>query len=176
MHSVTDLHDRTDAGELRRVFGCFPSGIAAICSLDADGRPNGMAVSSFTSVSMDPPLVSICVQDTSTTWPVLSQAPRLGVSVLAEGQEAAARALAAKGVDRFADLAWTATDEGAVLLDEAAAWLDCDIDAQHQAGDHVLVLLRVRAMVGDPGHPPLVFHASRFRGLSVEPGELEQTR
>jgi flavin reductase (DIM6/NTAB) family NADH-FMN oxidoreductase RutF len=176
VRSVTDLHDRTDAAELRRVFGCFPSGIAAVCTLAADGQPTGMAVSSFTSVSLDPPLVSVCVQDSSTTWPVLRKAPRLGVSVLAEGQDAAARALAARGVDRFADLSWTATEEGAVVLHGAAAWLDCEIEVEHTAGDHLLVLLRVRGLVGDPGHPPLVFHASRFRGLSVEPGELEQTR
>jgi flavin reductase (DIM6/NTAB) family NADH-FMN oxidoreductase RutF len=174
VHSVTDLHDRTDVGELRRVFGCFPSGIAAVCALGEDGRPNGMAVSSFTSVSMDPPLVSVCVQHTSTTWPGLSRAPRLGVSVLAEGQDGAAKALAAKGIDRFADLSWAETPEGAVVLHGAAAWLDCEIEAEYPAGDHVLVLLRVRGLVGEPTHPPLVFHASKFRGLSVEPGELSQ--
>ena len=94
--------------------------------------------------------------------------------MLAEGQEPAARALAARGVDRFAGLAWTATDEGAVVLHDAAAWLDCEIEAEHPAGDHVLVLLRVRGLVGDPVRPPLVFHASRFRGLSVESPQLAQ--
>jgi flavin reductase (DIM6/NTAB) family NADH-FMN oxidoreductase RutF len=172
MRTVTELHDRTDAGELRRVFGCFPSGIAAVCALDQDGLPTGMAVSSFTSVSLDPPLVSVCVQNTSTTWPVLREAARLGVSVLAEGQDDAARSLAARGVDRFASLSWTATDGGAVLLEDAAAWLDCELDMEHEAGDHTLALLRVRALVGDPGHPPLVFHASRFYGLLADPGEL----
>jgi flavin reductase (DIM6/NTAB) family NADH-FMN oxidoreductase RutF len=172
MNTPADLHDRTDAAELRRVFGCFPSGIAAVCALDGAGTPTGMAVSSFTSVSLDPPLVSVCVQGTSTTWPVLAEAPRLGVSVLAEGQEAAARALAARGVDRFAEVPWTATDAGAVLLHGAAAWLECEIEADHPAGDHTLVLLRVRTLVGDPVHPPLVFHASRFRGLLAEPGQL----
>jgi flavin reductase (DIM6/NTAB) family NADH-FMN oxidoreductase RutF len=107
---------------------------------------------------------------------VLRQAARLGVSVLAEGQDGAARALAARGIDRFAGLSWTVTGEGAVVLHGSAAWLDCEIEVEHPAGDHVLVLLRVRGLVGDPGHPPLVFHASRFRGLSAEPGELERTR
>jgi flavin reductase (DIM6/NTAB) family NADH-FMN oxidoreductase RutF len=174
LRTTAELHDRTDAGELRRVYGCFPSGIAAVCALDGTRVPTGMAVSSFTSVSLEPPLVSVCVQNSSTTWPVLQQAARLGVSVLAEGQEGAARALAAKGIDRFAELSWTATDGGAVLLHDAAAWLDCEIDAMHPAGDHIVVLLRVRALVGDPAHRPLVFHASKFRGLLAEAGELSQ--
>jgi flavin reductase (DIM6/NTAB) family NADH-FMN oxidoreductase RutF len=175
MHFVSDMHDHADTAELRRVFGCFPSGVAAVCALDSDGTPTGMAVSSFTSVSLDPPLVSVCVQNTSTTWPLLQRATRLGVSVLASGQDSVARALAAKGVDRFADVSWAATPEGAVLVHGAAAWLDCQIEAEHPAGDHALVVLRVRGLVGDPAHPPLVFHASRFRDLSVEPGELTPT-
>jgi flavin reductase (DIM6/NTAB) family NADH-FMN oxidoreductase RutF len=176
MHFVSDMHDHADTAELRRVFGCFPSGVAAVCALDSDGTPTGMAVSSFTSVSLDPPLVSVCVQNTSTTWPVLRDAARLGVSVLAEGQDATARALAARGVDRFAQVSWTATDEGAVLVHDAAAWLDCEVEAQYPAGDHAVVLLRVRSLVGDPAHPPLVFHASRFRGLVTDPGELTPAR
>jgi flavin reductase (DIM6/NTAB) family NADH-FMN oxidoreductase RutF len=166
--SPIDLHDRTDSAELRRVFGCFPSGIAAVCALAADGVPAGMVVSSFTSVSLEPPLVMICVQNSSTTWPVLRQAPRLGVSVLAADQDQAARKLATRGVDRFADLAWSTTPQGVVLLQGAAAWLDCEVEQELPAGDHAVVLLRVLNLVGDPDHPPLVFHASRFRGLLPE--------
>jgi flavin reductase (DIM6/NTAB) family NADH-FMN oxidoreductase RutF len=165
VESPDDLHDRTDSLELRRVFGCFPSGIAAVCALDGEGRPAGMAVSSFTSVSLAPPLVLVCVQNTSTTWPVLRRAQRLGVSVLAADQHQAARSLAARGVDRFADLSWSTTAGGAVLLHGAAAWLDCEVEQEVPGGDHAVVLLRVTALVGDPEHPPLVFHASTFRGL-----------
>jgi flavin reductase (DIM6/NTAB) family NADH-FMN oxidoreductase RutF len=168
MRTAADLHNRTDPAELRRVFGCFPSGIAAVCALDAGGTPIGMAVSSFTSVSLEPPLVSVCVQDTSTTWPVLRRAPRLGLSVLAEGQAAGAEALGARGIDRFAGISWTSTAEGAVVLHDAAAWLDCVIEVEHAAGDHILVLLRVHGLVGDPNRQPLVFHSSRFRRLLEE--------
>jgi flavin reductase (DIM6/NTAB) family NADH-FMN oxidoreductase RutF len=81
MHPV---HSRQlDDSTLRRVFGCFPSGVIAVCA-SIDGEPVGMAASSFTTVSVAPPLVSICVQNTSTTWPRLRECERLGVSVLAE--------------------------------------------------------------------------------------------
>jgi flavin reductase (DIM6/NTAB) family NADH-FMN oxidoreductase RutF len=164
MRPITELLDLT---ELRRVYGCFPSGVAAVCAIDGNGVPDGMAVSSFTPVSLDPPLVSVCMQHTSTTWPRLRRAPHLGISVLAEGQEDLARSLAAKSGNRFAGVGWTATEDGAVLIEEAAAWLDCRVEADHTAGDHMIVLLRVLSLFGDPARPPLVFHGSRFRMLTT---------
>lgn len=155
-----------DPAELCRVYRCFPSGITALCALGTDQWPAGMVASSFTSVSVTPPLVSVCVQNTSTTWPLLRTAPRLGVSVLAEGQGAATRQLAARDGDRFAGLDWSATGEGAVLLAGAAAWLSCSVDAEVPAGDHVIALLRVRSVSADQQRPPLVFHGSRFRTLA----------
>jgi flavin reductase (DIM6/NTAB) family NADH-FMN oxidoreductase RutF len=155
-----------DPAELRRGYGCFPTGVTAICAMDA-GRPRGMAASSFTAVSLDPPLVSICIQNSSTTWPHLRRLPRLGITVLAEGQDGVCRSLAARGTDRFAGVDWDRTPEGAILLDSAAAWLDCSIHQQLPAGDHVIVLLRVHAMRGDPARSPLVFHGSAFHRLAV---------
>ena len=153
-----------DPAHLRRVFGAFPSGVTALAAF-VDGRPVGMAASSFTSVSLEPPLVSVCVAHSSTTWPVLRAAARLGVSVLSAGQERAGRQLAARGVDRFAGLGWGATPDGAVLLDGASAWLDCSTEQQVRAGDHDIVLLRVHDLDADSDVAPLVFHASRFRRL-----------
>ncbi|HEY4456433.1 MAG TPA: flavin reductase family protein [Pseudonocardiaceae bacterium] len=165
---MTRATERIEASELRRVYSCFPSGVAAICALDEHRVPTGMAVSSFTSVSLDPPLVSVSIQNTSTTWPVLARAARLGVSVLAGDQHTHARSLATKNGDRFVGLAWSATDRGAVVIDAAVAWLDCSLEAAYPAGDHRLVLLRVLACGGDAGRSPLVFHGSRFRSLTVD--------
>jgi flavin reductase (DIM6/NTAB) family NADH-FMN oxidoreductase RutF len=150
--------------ELRRVFGTFPTGVVAMAAV-VDGTPVGLAASSFVSVSLDPPLVSVCVAHTSTTWPLLSRADRLGISVLGAHQEGAGRQLAARGVDRFAGLSWRATDDGAVLLAGASAWLDCSVEQQVPAGDHDIVLLRVHDLGADPRVPPLVFHGSAFRRL-----------
>ena len=149
---------------LRRVFGAFPSGVAAVAAV-VDGAPAGLAASSFTSVSLDPPLVSLCVAHTSTTWPILRAAPRLGLSILSAAQERAVRQLAARGVDRFADLAWRTTGDGAVLLDGASGWLETSIEQQVRAGDHDIVILRIHDLDADHDISPLIFHASRFRRL-----------
>jgi flavin reductase (DIM6/NTAB) family NADH-FMN oxidoreductase RutF len=157
-----------DVTELRRVFGCFPSGVAAVCALTDDG-PAGMAASSFTSVSMDPPLVSVCIQHTSTTWPVLRERQRLGVSVLAQDHEDVGKQLASKSGDRFVGVAWEATPDGGVLVGGSTAWLECSLHAEVPAGDHLIALLEIHSMTADPDTAPLVFHASTFRRLDVAP-------
>lgn len=153
-----------DPAELRRVYGAFPSGVTAVAAL-IDGDPVGLAASSFTSVSLDPPLVSVCIADTSTTWPVLQRAPRLGISVLAAEHETAGRQLAGRSERRFDELDWRATDDGAVLLDRASAWLDCSVVQEVPAGDHDIIVLQVHDLDADQAIHPLVFHASRFRRL-----------
>lgn len=159
--TVTQVFDPV---QLRRVFGAFPSGVTAIAAL-IEGQPIGLAASSFVSVSLDPPLVSVCVAHSSTTWPVLRTASRFGVSVLAADQERACRQLSARDGDRFAALDWRASRDGAVLLDRASAWLECRTEAQYEAGDHDIVVLRVHDLDADHGIRPLVFHASQFRRL-----------
>ncbi|WP_329562299.1 flavin reductase family protein [Kitasatospora sp. NBC_01266] len=150
--------------ELRRVFGAFPTGVTAIAAL-VDGTPVGLAASSFTTVSLDPPLVSVCVAHTSTTWPLLRDRARIGVSVLGAHQESACRRLAARDGDRFQGLDWRVTPAGAVLIEGAGAWFECGIEQHLRAGDHDIVLLRVHALDADRAVAPLVFHASRFRRL-----------
>jgi flavin reductase (DIM6/NTAB) family NADH-FMN oxidoreductase RutF len=155
-----------DGANLRRVFGAFPTGVTAVAAL-VDGKPVGMSASSFTSVSLEPPLVSVCIAHSSTTWPSLVHAPRLGVSVLSAAQESVARRLASREPGRFDELAWRATADGAVLVDGASAWLDCAIEDQFRAGDHDIVLLRVLELDADHAIAPLVFHASAFRRLEA---------
>lgn len=161
--TVTTLHE---PARLRAVYGAFPSGVTAIAAI-IDSHPVGLAASSFTSVSLDPPLVSVCIAHSSATWPTLRSAPRLGVSVLGAGQADVGRQLAARAGDRFARLSWRATDDGAVLLDGAGAWFDCSIEQQVRAGDHDIVVLRVHELDVDHGVAPLVFHASTFHRLAI---------
>jgi flavin reductase (DIM6/NTAB) family NADH-FMN oxidoreductase RutF len=155
-----------DPATLRRVFGAFPTGVIALAAV-VDGVPTGMAASSFTSVSLDPPLVSVCIASTSQTWPVLRRAARIGVSVLSHRQEEAGRRLAARGVDRFAGLPWAPTGDGAVLLRGSSAWFDCSVQREIPAGDHEIVLFEVHRLGTDSQSPPLVFHGSRYRRLSA---------
>lgn len=157
---LTELEPR----QLRQAFGCFPTGVTALCGL-MDGQPTGMVCSSFTPVSLTPPLVSICVQNSSKTWPRLRGGPRLGLNVLAEGQAGACRQLSGAEESRFAGLRWQVARDGAVFLDGAIAWFDCSVSAELPAGDHTIVLLEAHALWIAPGGDPLVFHGSRYRRL-----------
>ncbi|MFT4125341.1 MAG: flavin reductase family protein [Gordonia sp. (in: high G+C Gram-positive bacteria)] len=165
-----------DAASLRRAYGCFPTGVVAVCALPRGDAPIGMAASSFTSVSLDPPLVSVCIQDTSTTWPRLRSMPTLGVSVLADGQAPLSRQLAGPAAGRFAALDPLVDAEGAVFIPGSTAHLSCTIAHEIAAGDHTLVLLRIRALLADPGVEPLVFHAGTYRQLRVGDGGHRASR
>jgi flavin reductase (DIM6/NTAB) family NADH-FMN oxidoreductase RutF len=138
---------------LREAFANFPSGITAVAAMDGDA-PNGLAASSFTS----------------TTWPLLRPLPRLGLSVLAEEHGPAARALAAKGIDRFAEISWEHSPEGAVFVHGSALWLDTTLWKEVPAGDHNIALLRIEALWSYPDVSPLVFHGSTFRQLRPSEG------
>ena len=126
----------------------------------------GMAASSFTSVSLDPPLVSVCVANTSTTWPKLATLKQLGLSVLAGDHGPVARALAAKTGDRFSGVDWTATDSGAVFVHGATLWLECAPFKRVDAGDHEIVVLKIVGLAMYPDVAPMVFHRSNFRALA----------
>jgi flavin reductase (DIM6/NTAB) family NADH-FMN oxidoreductase RutF len=162
--------------ELRRVYGMFPTGVIAIAALGEDDQPQGLAASSFTSVSLDPPLVSVCVAHTSTTWPELQNRRRLGVSVLGADQEQAGRQLGARGDDRFLGLDWHAGNHGTVLITGASAWFECSIDQQIRAGDHDIVVLRVHDVRANHDVAPLVFHASQYRRLKIDTSDEEHLR
>jgi flavin reductase (DIM6/NTAB) family NADH-FMN oxidoreductase RutF len=151
---------------LREAFGHFPTGVIAIAA-EVDGVLVGLAASTFVPVSLDPPLVSFCVQNTSTTWPKLKDRARLGISVLGEAHDDAARSLAARTGDRFAGLQTRSTDNGAVFIEGTSVWLESSIDQLVPAGDHTIVILRVHDISVHPDVAPIVFHRSTFRRLGA---------
>lgn len=165
--SVTPLSTNQDLDpiRLREAFGAFPSGVVAVAA-EVDGADIGLAASSFTSVSLDPPLVSFSVANTSKTWPDLRRADHLGLSVLADHHGDVCRQLAGPVDDRFAGLATTHTENGAITLDDAIAWFDCTIHREVEAGDHTIVLLRLHAARHAGATNPLVFHRSAFGRLA----------
>ena len=129
--SPTDLSPTT----LREAFGHFPSGVIAIAA-EVGGIRVGLAASTFVPVSLDPPLVSFCVQNSSETWPKLKDLPYLGISVLGEAHDEAARTLAAKTGDRFAGLETVSRESGAVFVAGTSVWLESAIEQVVPAGDH----------------------------------------
>lgn len=148
-----------DSGKYRQVLGHFTTGVTVIAAATDDG-PVGLAVGSFSSVSLDPPLVGFFADNGSSSWPKIQATGSFCVNILGEDQEDVCRRFASKEPDKFAGLGWSPAGSGSPLLDGVIAWIDCDLDQVVPAGDHVLVLGAVRNLdVADDG-PPLLF----FRG------------
>ena len=160
--SSTDI----SPASLREAFGHFPTGVIAIAA-EVDGVRVGLAASTFVPVSLEPPLVSFCVQNTSTTWPKLVDVPFLGISVLGEAHDAAAKTLAAKTGDRFGGLDTESRDSGAVFIHGTSVWLESAIEQLVPAGDHTIVVLRVSDITVHEDVAPIVFHRSTFRRLGA---------
>ena len=154
-----------DPDRLRAAFGIFPTGVVAVAA-EVDGVLVGLAASSFTTVSLDPPLVSVSIARTSKTWPDLRRADRVGVTVLADHQGDVCRQLAGEPEQRF-DGVPVRVNDGAVTLDEGLARFECSLHAEVEAGDHVVVLLRLHVVDQSDTSGPLVFHRSAFGRLAV---------
>lgn len=151
---------------LRSVLGRFATGVVAITALEpGTGEPCGLVANSFTSVSLDPPLVAFCIAHTSTSWPRVRRAGTLTINVLAEHHRNVCLQLARKGGDKFAGIDWSPSPDGNPVIDGALAWIDCSIDGEHPAGDHLIVLARVRRLdIHDDG-PPLIFFRGDYGGF-----------
>ncbi|MBT2234095.1 flavin reductase family protein [Nonomuraea sp. NEAU-A123] len=159
-----------DSRRFRSVLGRFATGVVAITALDPLNRePCGLAANSFTSVSLDPPLVAFCVAHTSTSWPKVRGAKVITVNVLAEHQQHVCAQLASRGGDKFAGLRWTGSPGGNPVIEGALAWIDCAIEAEHMAGDHMIVVARVLQLDTHADGGPLLFFRGGYGGF-VEPG------
>ncbi|OLT31504.1 flavin oxidoreductase [Actinomadura sp. CNU-125] len=156
-----------DSARFRSVLGRFATGVVAITAVEpGTGRPAGLVANSFTSVSLDPPLVAFCVAHTSTTWPLLRDAGRLCVNILSEPQLEVCKRLAVRGGDKFAGIDWTESPGGAPLIDGALAWIECSVEREHVAGDHVIVVARVHDLDGRHDADPLLFYRGGYGRLA----------
>ncbi|MFV2176927.1 flavin reductase family protein [Actinomadura sp. LOL_016] len=156
-----------DGARFRSVLGRFATGVVAITAVEpGTGRPAGLVANSFTSVSLDPPLVAFCIAHTSSTWPRLRAADRLCVNILSEPQLEVSERLAVKGDDKFAGIEWTRTRGGAPLIEGALAWIDCSVEREHAAGDHVIVVARVHDLGRHADGDPLIFYRGGYGGIA----------
>lgn len=166
---MTDLADDAptiDAARYRQVLGHFATGVTVITAMDGD-EPVGMAANSFTSVSLDPPLVAFCAAKASSTWPRIQAAKHYCVNILAEDQEEICRLFATKDAERFRGIGWRTGESGAPILDEALAWIDCRIEAEHDAGDHLIVVGRVCGLDSADSGKPLLFYRGGYGRFDV---------
>jgi 3-hydroxy-9,10-secoandrosta-1,3,5(10)-triene-9,17-dione monooxygenase reductase component len=165
-----DPEARAAARRFRDVMGAFASGITVVTTMSG-GQPVGMTCQSFSSVSLDPPLVLFVPAKTSRAWPLIHRAGRFAVNVLAADQEHVSAQMASKGTDKFAGIGWHPSEvTGSPVIEGTLAHLDCTIHAVHEGGDHFVVIGRVQHLETGPGDgtagqlgEPLLYFRGRYR-------------
>jgi|TARA_B110000211_G_scaffold233977_1_gene301876 flavin reductase (DIM6/NTAB) family NADH-FMN oxidoreductase RutF len=145
-----------DPKALRQAFGTFVTGVTVITTRDSDGTPRGMTANSFTSVSLDPPLLLVCVGKSAGSYPVFSKAESFAVNILHEGQTVVSGTFASKTADKFQDVTYDDVHTGAPVLTDNLAWFDCSLHQKVDAGDHVILIGQVQAF-GTSTAAPLGF-------------------
>jgi 3-hydroxy-9,10-secoandrosta-1,3,5(10)-triene-9,17-dione monooxygenase reductase component len=131
-----------DDRRFRDVLGHFATGVTIVTAMDGE-EPVGLAANSFTSLSLDPPLVLFCVALSSSTWPRIEPSGMFAVNILGEDHEELSQLFAQRGADRFGATPWHTGVSGSPVLDEAIAYVDCELEAQYPGGDHIIVVGRV---------------------------------
>lgn len=150
--------------DLRRAFGTFLTGVTIVTTRDAGGMPCGMTANSFTSVSLDPPLVLVCIGKGSSNIAAFEAADRFAVNILGHDQTEVATAFSARGIDRFATVDCHEAATGAPILADCLGWFDCTLHQRIVAGDHMILIGRVEGMHSRP-RAPLGFCRGRFVNL-----------
>ncbi|MCS7480609.1 flavin reductase family protein [Umezawaea endophytica] len=157
-----------DAARFRTVLGHFCTGVTVVTSVDGD-QPVGFACQAFAALSLAPPLVLFCPAKSSRSWPVIERAGHFCVNVLAEGQRAVSTVFGTGGADKFDTVPWTPSSTGAPVLDGALTWVDCTVEAVHDAGDHHVVIGRVVDLGEHRDERPLLFYRGHYAATDTTP-------
>jgi flavin reductase (DIM6/NTAB) family NADH-FMN oxidoreductase RutF len=155
-----------EAATFRQVLGYYPTGVSAITAMDEDGRPIGLVVGTFSSVSLDPPLVGFLPDKSSSTWPKLERAGKFCVNVLASDQLDVCKQLAGKAADKFAAVEYTVSDHHLPVVTGALATIECALHSVTDAGDHFFVLGRVLRLEATRDADPMLFFRGRYGGFA----------
>ena len=146
-----------DQHAFRAVLGRFSSGVTVVTVVDANGDDRGMTVSAFCSVSLDPPLVLICIDHAASIYHEISKATVFTVNILSEGQEALARRFADLQSDRFEGIGFSRGANGIAILGDALGYIQCAVTARHVAGDHDIIIGEVEEAMSEEGRPLLYY-------------------
>jgi flavin reductase (DIM6/NTAB) family NADH-FMN oxidoreductase RutF len=151
-----------DGRRFRSTLSQFCSGVV-IATGTLRGAPAGFAAQSFSSLSLDPPLIALFPAKTSTSWPKLRDSGSFCINILGAQQKAVCDLFAKTGIDKFAELAWRPGVTGSPVLEGVLAYIDCDLEAEHDAGDHAIAIGRVRDLeILEPDGAPLLFFRGRY--------------
>lgn len=155
-----------DPATFRRVMGAYPTGVCVITAVGDDAKPLGMVVGTFTSVSLDPPLVGFLPDKNSTTWPKIEKAGHFCVNVLGSNQQHVCRQVTAREGDKFAGVTYSVSDRNLPVIADTIATIECAIHSVTEAGDHLFVLGRVLGMDVTRDEDPMLFHRGRYGGFA----------
>lgn len=164
---ASEFRGGSDARTLRDAMGCFATGITIVTSRAPDGTPIGLTANSFTSVSLDPPLLLVSIANTAGSAAALQEASHFVVNVLQTGQQLASNRFAGKGEDRFAATAWTVGETGMPLLDGSLGSFECERHAIYDGGDHFLLVGKVVRAQFEPRRDPLLYFRGKYRRLHI---------
>ena len=153
----------------RQVMAHVPTAVSVVAATSPTG-PVGLTLGSFTSVSLEPPLVGFFPAHASTSWPRVRAIGRFAVSVLGDHAEETCRRFARSGGDKFDGLGWHHSPLGSPVLDDAVAWFDCELESEHEAGDHTCVLARLHNFGTQGRGRPLIFCHGTYQGLDAPGG------
>lgn len=162
---IPEYREGSDARTFRDALGCFATGVTIITAMGADGQPVGLTANSFTSVSLDPPLLLVCVANNAGSAPVLRAAERFAVNVLQIGQQPTSNRFAGKREDRFANTPWEVGEFGTPVLTSSLSSFECARDAVHDGGDHFILVGRVLKAMFEPRRDPLLYFRGKYRRL-----------
>jgi flavin reductase (DIM6/NTAB) family NADH-FMN oxidoreductase RutF len=157
-----------DPRTLRDALGCFATGVTVVTCLTADGNPAGLTVNSFTSVSLQPPLLLVCLHKMAASAPALTAAPFFAINVLQTGQQPASIRFAAQGEDRFGTTPWACGEAGAPILQESLCVFECERFAVYDGGDHHILVGQVVKASFDASADPLLYFRGRYRRLHFD--------
>lgn len=148
--------------EFRNVLGAYPTGVCVVTATDAEGNHHALTVGSFTSISLEPPLVGFFPAKSSSTWPKIAAIGSFCVNVLAGDQGAICQQMAGSAAQRFSDVDHSCGQAGHPILADVQAWIECSLEREIEIGDHLLVVGAVMALLGRDDGGALVFHRRKY--------------
>jgi flavin reductase (DIM6/NTAB) family NADH-FMN oxidoreductase RutF len=157
-----------DPRTLRDALSCFATGVTVVTCLRPDGEPAGLTVNSFTSVSLDPPLLLVCLYKEAASAPALIEAPHFAVNVLQTRQQPASIRFSTRDEDRFGTTAWSCGEAGAPILKDSLGVFECERSAVHDGGDHYILVGEVVKASFDASLDPLLYFRGRYRRLHFD--------
>jgi flavin reductase (DIM6/NTAB) family NADH-FMN oxidoreductase RutF len=163
--AITEFRSGDDGRTLRDAFGGFATGVTIITAIAPSGEPVGLTANSFTSLSLDPPLLLVCIANNANSACALKSASHFAVNVLQIDQQTTSNRFAGKGEDRFASTNWTVGETGAPLLNDSLSIFECSQHAVHDGGDHFVLIGEVVRASFESDYDPLIYFRGKYRLL-----------